>query len=71
MKAETSKAYVAPAGHEEFVEEFRALLTKFPKAANRFRLPDMGESETRARVVQWECENNGEFGMDCRPVLQE
>ena len=71
MKAERKKDYVAPAGHEDFVAEFRALLARFPKSASRFKLADMGETPTTRWTVTWECENIGEFGIDCRPVAEQ
>jgi hypothetical protein len=64
------KPFVVPAEHQEFVAEFKSLLQKYPKAAERFRLAQLVEAPAlpKSRPVIWKCEDFGEFGSDCRPV---
>jgi hypothetical protein len=65
---------VIPEEHQAFVEEFRNLLRKYPKAAERFRLADLGEYPPPVPVprwtITWECDDWGDFGIDCRPVAK-
>jgi hypothetical protein len=65
---------VIPEEHKAFVEEFRNLLRKYPKAAGRFRLADLGEYPPPGPIprwnISWECHDWGDFGIDCNPVAK-
>jgi hypothetical protein len=68
------KTDAIPDEHKGFVDGYRALLKKYPKAASRYVLADRGTA-TLAHLVFWECEefewDDGTPGFDCRPVLKE
>lgn len=62
--------YAMPHEHMEFAEEFSGLLKKFPKAAQSFKLADMGEDDMAHPPIIWKCrEFNGV--LECRPVFLE
>lgn len=66
---------VIPEEHKCFIEEFQNLLTKYPKAAERFRLADLGDNPPKSPpivrwTVSWECEDWGAFGIQCGPVAK-
>ena len=60
-----------PQEHKEFLDEFKNLLKKFPKAAQRFKLADMGDHPMAKHVIVWKCEDIGDFGVDCKPEVLE
>lgn len=65
------KTFEAPPEHKAFVDEFQALLKKYPEAAQRYMLADMGDQPMPKSKLTVECERLGDFGIDCRPVPQE
>lgn len=69
-----------PAEHEEFFEEFQALIKKYPRSGGRLSLAAPGDSADRPVTpgeprpthgpIVWECEWFAGFP-DCRPVILE
>ena len=55
MPEYVSKTYLIPDEHKEFVAEFQRLLSKYPKAATRYGLADLGDNHARTRVYEIEC----------------
>jgi hypothetical protein len=66
------KARQVPEEHRDFIDAYRALLKKYPKAPDRYALADKGPEP--AFDVVWECEEfvfgDGSPGLDCRPVIK-
>jgi len=55
------KAIVIPDEHKEFVAELQNLFSKYPKAASRYGLADLGDNHVRTRVYEMECVELGGF----------
>ena len=53
--------YVVPDEHKEFVAEFANLLGKFPKAAARYKLADLGEHLASSGHTELKCVELGGF----------
>ena len=55
MAEYVGKTYVIPDEHKAFVAEHQKLLSKYPKAANRYGLVDLGDHHARTRVYVIDC----------------
>lgn len=62
-----SYTYTVPDEHKEFVEQFKMLLKKFPKAEKRFKLADVGDSPVA--VIIWKCKDWPDGFVDCSPEV--
>ena len=65
-----NETYTVPDEHKEFVDQFYNLLKKFPKAAKRFKLADMGDPPVERHVIVWKCRDLGGV-VDCKPEILE
>ena len=60
-KTYSKKAIVIPDEHKEFVAELHNLFSKYPKAASRYGLADLGDNHVRTRDYELECVELGGF----------
>lgn len=53
----TKDPFDITAEEQKFIDDFKALLNKYPKQAKRFVLADMGDTVTTIHIGQtvWEC----------------
>lgn len=57
------KTIVVPDEHKKFVAELQSLFSKYPKAATRYGLADLGDNHVRTRIYEMECVELGGFTM--------
>lgn len=74
MPAKVSVATISEE-HKDFIEEFKSLLSRYPKAAESFVLAHLGEASPKKLpiprwTVGWECEDIGDHIIDCKPVAR-
>ena len=65
--ATANESYDFPSEHKDFLEAFQSLLKKYPRAAVRFALADLGENATvkaGGPSTVWECRRT-EWGILC------
>ena len=58
--------YAVPGEHKDFVDQFKTLLKKFPKAEKRFKLADMGDPPMAGAII-WKCKEWPDGFVDCKP----
>ncbi|MBF6175233.1 hypothetical protein [Nocardia blacklockiae] len=75
MSYHTKSSVAVTERHRELIEEFQALIAKYPEAEGKFVLAHLPEGPREPRPdaaahgpIVWECEAT-EFGLDCRPVI--
>lgn len=56
---ETKGVYTPPQEYEAFVEDLRALMKRYPEAAKRYGVVDMGADQPVAKTIVWTCEDFG------------